>query len=780
MASTAPIPLRQLRLALVCSGGVSLAIYMHGLTRELHHLVIASRAFDRAYQDDPRAVADAPNPFDAGDRSEHAYFEELRDQAVAGRPVSVVIDVISGTSAGGINGVCLAKVLAVGGSQRALRDLWMKKGDLRKLLVGPRVGLLHPQVAVAGLRVLAGLALRHGRTYPLRGDEMSRSLYDAIGAMDEPETERLVPDGNDLRLMVTATDLDGFDVLVPAGGGGPSQHALDHRQVLTFAYEKGSAAFGPGDTGALAFAARATSAFPGAFVPVSLESFAGELAADGRDRTLDRETVLTRLRWQRPDGSALFADGGVLNNQPFDLAVDAIARMPAETEVIRRLVYIEPVPGGALVPAAEDATRPPRRRGLLPDLKSALIGARSHQPVLGELTQLRDLNLKIKQVGDITLQHIGEVMDAIDVAGLGAPRKLDRAAVRHLTEAMHKQAVDRLGPSYGTYCRLKLDAAADEIADHLADHFEDPPGSNRREFARAVIHAWLRLQPSWTAKDHLERIALLDRIDVPYRLRRLKFVLAGINHLYGTPGVEPEQLNRLKAAAWTIIGGIRDQIRRTVAGLPAETTQFLGRESMTEAVCLTDPAVFASEFEDRIATLVKGYDEGMSAAVADIQKLMWTAFGEQTRDWDDAAADELLSRYAAFPLWDSLIFPVIALSPVPQFTPIGVTRFSPLDARRLAGVPKPKLKGVSVHHFGGFLKTEYRENDYLWGRLDGAELCLNTLRSGAEGLPSGTQGHHGPHLDTALRAVLTAEADLKRVSELRSNVAAELRKTSPR
>ena len=38
---------RELRLALVCDGGVSLAIYIHGVTRELQNVVTASRAVDR-------------------------------------------------------------------------------------------------------------------------------------------------------------------------------------------------------------------------------------------------------------------------------------------------------------------------------------------------------------------------------------------------------------------------------------------------------------------------------------------------------------------------------------------------------------------------------------------------------------------------------------------------------------------------------------------------------------------------------------------------------------
>ena len=45
---------------------------------------------------------------------------------------------IAGTSAGGINGVYLAKALAHNLSQDALRNLWMEKGDINGLLRGPR------------------------------------------------------------------------------------------------------------------------------------------------------------------------------------------------------------------------------------------------------------------------------------------------------------------------------------------------------------------------------------------------------------------------------------------------------------------------------------------------------------------------------------------------------------------------------------------------------------------------------------------------------------------
>src|SRR5215218_2085039 len=62
-------PFREVRIALVCYGGVSLAIYMHGVTRELHRLVTASSRFDEAH-----------NPFDPS-WSEHAYWELLHELA---------------------------------------------------------------------------------------------------------------------------------------------------------------------------------------------------------------------------------------------------------------------------------------------------------------------------------------------------------------------------------------------------------------------------------------------------------------------------------------------------------------------------------------------------------------------------------------------------------------------------------------------------------------------------------------------------------------------------
>jgi hypothetical protein len=82
---------RELRLALVLYGGVSLAVYMHGASKEIHRLVRTS------------AVADDDSSLSP---SEECYRELLARKADDdGVGTRVVVDTVAGTSAGGINGV---------------------------------------------------------------------------------------------------------------------------------------------------------------------------------------------------------------------------------------------------------------------------------------------------------------------------------------------------------------------------------------------------------------------------------------------------------------------------------------------------------------------------------------------------------------------------------------------------------------------------------------------------------------------------------------------------
>jgi hypothetical protein len=61
-----------------------------------------------------------------------------------------------------------------------------------------------------------------------------------------------------------------------------------------------------------------------------------------------------------------------------------------------------------------------------------------------------------------------------------------------------------------------------------------------------------------------------------------------------------------------------------------------------------------------------------------------------------------------------------------------VDRISPDDATTIrAGDLATSLRGADFAHFGAFLSRTARENDYLWGRLDGIDRLFDLLASAA-------------------------------------------------
>src|SRR5262245_17983022 len=127
---------KELRIALVCFGGVSLAVYMHGISKEVLKLVRASSALHGMPDRSQRAQASF---FDLRDRddpefdTEEIYFELLREIGHS-MELRVVVDIIAGASAGGINGTILARALCHDLPMGAMRDLWLENADVSVLL----------------------------------------------------------------------------------------------------------------------------------------------------------------------------------------------------------------------------------------------------------------------------------------------------------------------------------------------------------------------------------------------------------------------------------------------------------------------------------------------------------------------------------------------------------------------------------------------------------------------------------------------------------------------
>ena len=652
----------ELRLALVCYGGVSLAIYMHGVTKELHKLVRASRAFDDL------ADIDGPNPFTVGGATidtEAAYFEALRSLAKGGRRFSVSIDIIAGTSAGGINGVVLAKALARNAQQEQLKRLWIEEGDLKKLLRAPAIGGVRIRAVIAFAKLL-GRATKP--TSPLRGELMSKLLIAAIGDMDNGSGDTtLIPPQGKLELFVTATDMHGFEVLVPSGVGGASQRDRYHAQVLEFrATERHTGPFGPDATPALAFSARATSSFPGAFSPVSLKSFAAEVGEDEIAVNAD----LFRYHYEENGQKATdawFADGGVLDNAPFDHVIDAIRRRRAQTEVLRRIIYIQPDPGR---PLEDPNAKPeaPEAQGWLAGLWQSVAVVKGSHPILLELLKLRDTNWRIAQVGAIAETQMTEVQAQIEKA-LAAAGLND--AGNDSTDAQPLEGrTDRRPPSMTwdssipktkckqspTPCTKPRPPSWDPLGPPISDSRSKPPAvdSPTRSRSGSPVHptpdapaSFAPPSPPGHAPDPNgptptppQLVALLGPVDIPYRERRIMFLLAGVNSLYSNPqdrgsGPPRDDLDRLKEHAWRLLEDLQTVPRDVVRSVSDQAVQFL-TDPAIDSHLLDNPETFAAAHADDFNNLFQEYRQALvnNQTLGDGSTPLWKIFEEETKTWD--------------------------------------------------------------------------------------------------------------------------------------------------
>lgn len=800
----------ELRIALVCFGGVSLAIYMHGITKEIAALLRASRAFDAALI----VAGDAdPSPSELPEAgTERAYFAQLVEMWRAGLPISANVDVITGTSAGGINGICLAQAAVCGSSQDALTELWMQRGDIGGLMRYGRLGRLAGEIATA-----AALPVKAASKWsPLKGDDMCRWLYGALAEMesakspDNPTT--LLPEGSDLDLFVTTTDLQGTDQVIPVGAGG-GLHDRTYRRVFAFHYEPqpdaavhavdarasgtdrfGTNTIGEGQAWPLALAARATSSFPGAFPPISLADFAdaiGKLPPQARQNAYTAASFAARFMPEYdllPNGdpaNAYMMDGGILDNEPFDHAIAAIASKPAGRETIRHLVYIEPAPGSAS-PGATAATLSAADREQtsstsavptwLGGVKAALVTIPHHQPLLGAVQQLADINQQVTTVGRIALDLEDSVTDLLAPHGVTDPAAAVAMTYADLTAragAVYDSVPKIVGPlNYRTYGQLKMQQIMERLACDVATQLSFPAGSSQAGFLRSAFVEWVHVQPEWDAPDPTVQ-NWLGPLDLPYRERRLEFIIAGINELFDRAtrarvsnedlGATPsrEQLATLKKDAWNLLLEERAKSAEAVAAVPSAVTAFASSRDLGQQELLTDPSIWAAKHEQHIVDLVTAYRTVIGRLTANSASDLWNAYETAVRSWPAGNERNLVAgRYVQFPVWDALLFPMQRFSRLPIFNPIAATRFSPDDATALKPKLPGKLEGVTTHHFGAFFKLERRQNDYLWGRLDGAELILRLLRdqyASRQAANDDALPRQGAILNSAITAVLNQE-----------------------
>ncbi len=711
---------RELRLAVVLYGGVSLAIYMHGTTKELHRLVKAS-----ALEEQGRGLeGDTP--------SERVYQRLLRfmhEHDAHHIRTRVVVDIIAGTSAGGINGVYLAKGLAHNSSQDKLRDVWLERGDIAQLLRGShRI----PWKARA-----VGLLLRATRTSPLNGDAMSRWLYDALQGMDaEPSRPSglttLMPHGHELELFVTATDFAGYDREL-AISDPPLVHDRAHRHVLRFRYGDGADDFGCEDNGWLAFAARVTSSFPGAFPAVNLRKFqetvrpaAGLPRAERFFRVYELSRATTDERF--------FVDGGVLDNRPFGHVIRAIRQRPAGVQVNRQLVYLEPDPAAPTQAPANGKPSP------IATVLGSTAGIPRQQPILDEILEVTRHNERVRRLQDIIEMAFGSIEERVqqlidvDLERLVEPTREDLV---RWSEQLNRETQVATGVGYPTYLRSKLSAVVGRYAGTIGSLCDYPEDSNQAAFVRTVLRTWAHKRLFTKHEGRLttddRHIEFLRRFDLDYGARRLRFVIDALSWWYdpqeGVPAPPREALDRGKTVLYDKLTVLTDAMSGRSLGtdLRGLVEACFGQQRIDDWP--HTPERFADDHADELLALEQALGAALDDQLEGFGAKLFAAIQEVASDWSGPLRKDLLVRYLGFPLWDAILFPVQSAADVGERDAIEITRFSPSEATAISA-SRASLSGATKGHFGAFFDRAGRESDYLWGRLHGAERLIGMLLPG--------------------------------------------------
>jgi patatin-related protein len=711
---------KELRLALICYGGISLAVYMHGITKEVWRLARASRGFH------------AGEPAEAG--SEGVYRALLERIAKdAGVELRALVDILTGASAGGINAIFLADAISTGHSLEPLTDLWLETADIDRLLDsgGSSVSRFAKGAAVpvawalsrgrrdaveetveAGQRhevraKLANFVRARWFSPPFGGEGFTRTLIDALGAMAEGGAgPPLLPNYQPLDLFVTVTDFHGHPERLRLNSPVEVTER-EHRLILSF-HDAGGARRSLAEAPELAFAARATASFPGAFPPFQVGELDKVLADKGlvwagRDGFLSR--ALPAYASPKEAETAVLIDGSVLANAPFRPAIQALRNRPARREVDRRFVYIDPKAGSRSVRLTGAGSGPP---GFFATIFGALSDIPREQPIRDNLEAIEGRSARIRRMRRIVEAMRPEVEAAIERA-FGKTILLLRPTPDRLAAWRSKAqtlAAREAGYAYAAYGQLKLSTVIEDVAESLFRLGGDPGAS--REQVRSKVWAVVRsrglAEPGamGVAGASGEVILFLRNFDLAFRVRRLRFLARRIGEIAADPGAPVAAAEEAREAVYTLLGRYLSAAESRVEQFPA-----VGDDA-AEAMGALAASLALKRIDDEADALLTG---------------VLAAFHK-------AARRSLILAYLGFPFYDIATLPLLQGEGLDEFDPVKVDRISPDDCSAIrAGGAAATLKGIQFNSFGAFFSRAYRENDYLWGRLHGAERLIDIVAS---------------------------------------------------
>lgn len=709
---------RELRIAPILTGGTSLAVWIGGVTTELYRLINC--------HDDVRP-ADAPY---------RALLELTQTRAL--------IDVVTGTSAGGLNGVLLSTAWALGAptsSVLGLRDVWMNLGSIDALLRSPNEkdppSLLRgddyfwPQLTSV-LDSLAAQAKAHPRT--IGGS--------AIGAGSPPR---------DVDLALTVTTMSGELTHRTDDIGQVLQEThLDH----TLRFRTPDFGRDPDWSKRLGLAARTSASIPGVFEASYLPV---DERVRGRPAFGDRASF-TVGRWA--------VDGGVLANKPIGAARQRIIERSVGAELRRVALFVNPTPSEGQALPADDADDAPT----LMKVATSALSAPHNIGIRHEIDDLREHNERIRRSVDVGRSLSRVVASQV---GAGAPASAVSAdpiaamAATLYPQFRHDRAelsvtsmLDRVGPLLGepAFPRRQVEDALVEAArstpdwlpPELGDAPEVGPGwswgiapieygagmllelvrrvyqlptslvgiDQRRELGaiRAAIHASLAELARERATDSHFWLTALRR-----RPRHLAQWAAHCYRVWPEPELVPEPAASVEIGS-NGLNPERDAITARLFALAVEVARSARRLSqLVDGVSLPDAG---DEVPNEVIEA--------AMAVADLAALLRLPEGVESAPEPKPEPDESSDLRLMALVRRMVAVHVVAVSlgdTARRHAPIELIEVSWRAANCIdpSRRPEDKLAGIEFGRLGAFVKRSWRANDWMWGRMDGAAQLVRLV-----------------------------------------------------
>jgi predicted acylesterase/phospholipase RssA len=804
---------RTLRIALAMRGGISLAVWIGGAVAELDllrriRLVRDGNGEVAAYIVAPRAAGE-PTPSDARAR---AYATML---GLAGYD-RVEFDILAGASAGGLNGVVYSVAQRMGTPVDDLLDAWVDLGGVDQLMHPPGGapvdslfrgdGYFWPGLQRALLR-FAGSSGGHPDLVASQVSvDLSATIIDGQDSTDQDTSEGRGHFHFASRLDEIADwpapELPDLPNGVPSrryGPGGEPETSVS--DAATLAMQR------------LAYAARTTSSFPGAFEPARIFSPAGAPSDPSRAVPPTQMRFAFGAHRVDPTGTKPYrvVDGGVFDNIPIERALSAARTRASTVYAERALIYLDPSPA-----ADQSLTHPWKERvsRFLSTILAAISRLQRRESEAGEVDEVREFSRQLA-LGYGRVEAVAELVpDTVEdwapapvadrlaaylryrggsdtnlISGvltapgqwqlttdLGERRRysslredylapIDRELNRRLDAASQVGGADAAAILTGA--QTAIDTAQCLLAftrsvDYLVSMYPAitvPPGVSLREVRRTIYRV---LRQATFSRDEVlaELLQKARELTLTREFSRTQANAAGpaeervtaLLDAWFAPPAAPV------AGFFADLDGALGALRELAAHLSAQADS-------------PDPALpHAQAFADRWReTPWSRLPSGATFGAVDVTPI-FAATGippvVSHVNFGRVTSDEQPSAPAEFPLLRASALRSRlrrALSGAELAADEIVSLFDPANQRLTS---ETKLAGAGVFNFGGFLDADWRRNDWWWGRMDAASGIGRFLAS-ATAPPVTPEQVRGaiPELQASIRAEAGAEPGLQRAAQ---------------